>query len=214
MDNENKVYVQTDTDGGITAVNSDAFLTDITGWIQIDEGSTDRYYHAQGNYFEGELYTSDDLPRYKLVDGKAVLRSGAELEVQRSEMENGELPAIKAGKISESKALLAEFLEQHPLCYTDGKRYSVTAEKQSLLTSALARYQIAAAAGQPPALKWNATGEECTEWSFEALAALALAIAAYVEPLVAQQQALEVALNACETAKEVRAIEISYEIKA
>lgn len=125
-----------------------------------------------------------------------------------------ELPALKAYRAAESKALLAEFLEQHPLCYTDGKRYSVTAEKQSLLTSVLARYQIAVGAGQQPTLKWNATGEECTEWSFDNLAALALSIAAYVEPLVAHQQALEVAINACETAKEVKAIEISYEIKA
>lgn len=214
MDNGHKVYVKFDIDGRIIAVNSDAFLTDISGWVQIDEGSGDRYHHAQGNYFEGGLYSVDNIPRYKLVDGKAKLRSGAELEAQRSEREKEELPNIKAVKISESKTLLAEFLEQHPLYYTDGKRYSVTAEKQSLLTSALARYQIAAAAGQQPALKWNATGEECTGWSFEDLAALALAIAAYVEPLVAQQQALEVAINACKTAKEVKKIEISYEIAA
>lgn len=214
MDNEHKVYVKIDIDGRIIAVNSDAFLTDITGWVQIDEGSADRYHHAQGNYFDGELYTSDGLPRYKLVDGKAVLRSEAELEAQREEVAAGQLPEIKSARITESKTLLAQFLEQHPLYYTDGKRYSVTAEKQSLLTSALARYQIAAAAGQTATLKWNATGEECTEWRYEALAALALAIAAYVEPLVAQQQAIEVRINACETVKEVNAVEISYEIKA
>lgn len=214
MDNGHKVYVKIDIDGRIIAVNSDAFLTDISGWVQIDEGSADRYHHAQGNYFEGGLYTTDNIPRYKLIDGKAVLRSGAEIEAQRSEREKEELPNIKGVKISESKTLLAQFLERHPLCYTDGKRYSVTAEKQSLLTSALARYQIAAAAGQQPALRWNATGEECTGWSFEDLAALALAIAAYVEPLVAQQQAIEVQINACKTAKEVKKIEISYEIAA
>lgn len=122
------------------------------------------------------------------------------------------LEDYKAAKIAESKGVLAEFLEEHPLTYTDGNQYSVTAEKQSLLTSALARYQIAVAAGQTPALKWNATGQECTEWTYENLAALALSIAAYVEPLVAQQQAIEVQIRSCETIEAVKAVNISYAV--
>ncbi|WMJ83414.1 DUF4376 domain-containing protein [Oscillospiraceae bacterium LTW-04] len=120
------------------------------------------------------------------------------------------LNEIKSSKISASKTQLAEYLETHPLTYTDGKQYSVTAEKQSLLTSALARHQIATAAGVTTALKWNATGEECTVWEHAELAALALAIAAYVEPLVAQQQAAEVAISACTTVQQVEAITIAY----
>lgn len=120
------------------------------------------------------------------------------------------LAEVKAAKIAASKTQLAEYLATHPLTYTDGKQYSVTAEKQSLLTSALARYQIATAAGVQTALKWNATGEECTVWEYADLAALALAIAAYVEPLVAQQQAAEVAINACTTVDAVKAISIAY----
>ena len=120
------------------------------------------------------------------------------------------LEDYKAAKITASKARLAEYLVANPLTYSDGKRYSVTAEKQSLLTSALARYQIATAAGVETALKWNATGEECAEWEYADLAALALAIAAYVEPLVARQQAIEVAVNACADIGAVQAIEIVY----
>lgn len=120
------------------------------------------------------------------------------------------LEDYKAAKIATSKVQLATYLEAHPLTYADGKQYSVTAEKQSLLTSALARHQIATAAGVPTVLKWNATGEECTVWAYADLAALALAIAAYVEPLVAQQQAVEVAINACTTIDEVKAISIAY----
>lgn len=120
------------------------------------------------------------------------------------------LPEAKAAKIAASKTQLADYLEAHPLTYNDGKQYSVTAEKQSLLTSALARYQIATAAGVQTTLKWNATGEECTMWEYNDLAALALAIAAYVEPLVGQQQAAEVAINACRTVAEIEAIVIAY----
>lgn len=120
------------------------------------------------------------------------------------------LKDYKAAKISNSKTQLAAYLETHPLTYTDGKQYSVTAEKQSLLTSALARHQIATTAGVTTELKWNATGEECTVWEYADMAALALAIAAYVEPLVGQQQAAEVAINACTTIDEVKAIVIAY----
>lgn len=122
------------------------------------------------------------------------------------------LEDYKAAKIANSKERLATYLEEHPLTYTNGKQYSVTAEKQSLLTSALARHQIATTAGVTTELKWNATGEECTVWAYADLAALALAIAAYVEPLVGQQQAAEVAINACTTIDEVKAITIAYRV--
>ena len=38
-----KVYVKTNADGIITAVNSSAFISDSTGWTEIDEGTGDRY---------------------------------------------------------------------------------------------------------------------------------------------------------------------------
>lgn len=41
--NTHKVYAKTDKNGVITAINSSAFLTDTTGWTEIDEGEGDRY---------------------------------------------------------------------------------------------------------------------------------------------------------------------------
>ena len=114
-------------------------------------------------------------------------------------------------KISESKTALAEYLATHPLQWTDGKYYSVTTEKQALLTSNLALYQISASAGQPFKLTWNPTGDECVEWVYEELAALALAIGTYVKPFVSRQQELELAIKACTTMKELDAIEINYD---
>ena len=118
---------------------------------------------------------------------------------------------LKAAKIAESKGKLAEWLAGHPMEYTDGKQYSVTAEKQSLLNSNLASYERAQAAGADYPLKWNATGEECTAWTYEALVGLSLAIASYVAPKVAQQQAYEIDINACTTPEELDKVVISYD---
>ena len=117
----------------------------------------------------------------------------------------------KEEKISESKTALSEYLASHPIQWTDGKYYSVTSEKQALLTSNLALYQISASAGQPFKLTWNSTGDECVEWTYEELAALALAIGFYVKPFVSRQQELELAIKACRTMEELDAIEITYD---
>lgn len=125
--------------------------------------------------------------------------------------EEQSLEPIKNNKISESKTALSAYLASHPLQWSDGKYYSVTSEKQALLTSNLALYQISASAGQPFKLTWNSTGDECVEWAYEELAALALAIGTYVKPFVSHQQELEIAIKACTTMEELNAIEINYD---
>jgi hypothetical protein len=125
--------------------------------------------------------------------------------------EEQSLEPIKNNKISESKTALSAYLASHPLQWSDGKYYSVTSEKQALLTSNLALYQISASAGQPFKLTWNSTGDECVEWAYKELAALALAIGTYVKPFVSRQQELELAIKACTTMEELDAIEINYD---
>lgn len=168
-------------------------------------------YHLHGISYEDGRFTVSLLHAGALE----ILQDRVEsLERTLDERDNppipGDLDGCKVYRVGESKAALAGYLEDHPLLYVDGEHYSVTAEKQSLLTSALARHQLAAGAGLESILKWNATGQECTVWTYEALAGLALAIAAYVEPLVSRQQALEVEINGCETVEEVRAVVIDY----
>lgn len=80
------VYVRTDERDRIIEVDSDAFLNDTAGWTAIDEGLGDKYHHAQGNYFDGGLYTDDGIPRYALADGAPVLRSDEEIEADRAAM--------------------------------------------------------------------------------------------------------------------------------
>ena len=79
-----KVYVQTDEQNRILRCEG-GYTTpaDLTGWVQIDEGTGDRYNLCQSHYFDGGLYTSDGIPRYKLQDGAAVERTDAELEIDR-----------------------------------------------------------------------------------------------------------------------------------
>ncbi len=124
-----------------------------------------------------------------------------------------DIAKIKAAKVEESKLRLAEWLSENPMQYTDGKLYSVTAEKQSLLNSNLSSYERAQGANPSIKypLKWNATGEECTEWEYEDLVGLSLAIAAYVAPKVAEQQAIETAINDCSTIEELNGFVIAYE---
>ena len=63
------VYVKTNADGFITAVNSSAFLKNTDGWTKIDEGGTDRFLHAQGNYLPESILTESGAFRYKLENG-------------------------------------------------------------------------------------------------------------------------------------------------
>ena len=74
------VYVRTDDTGRITAINSDAFLPNLTGWAKIDEGYGDRHHHAQGNYLDGPLYDERGICRYKLADGAVAPRTQEEMD--------------------------------------------------------------------------------------------------------------------------------------
>lgn len=51
-----QVYIVIDGKNRIVSVDSSAFISDNTGWLQIDEGTGDRFHHAQGNYFPAPLY--------------------------------------------------------------------------------------------------------------------------------------------------------------
>ena len=77
------VYVQTDEQGRITAVNSSAFVSADWG-TEIDQGYGDQYHHAQGNYFPQPIYTEDGIPRYKLEEGKAMERTEEEIAADQA----------------------------------------------------------------------------------------------------------------------------------
>lgn len=97
---EYSVYVKTDKNNVITAINSSAFLPDTTGWMEIDEGSGDKYHHAQNNYLPAGITDENGILNYRLTDGKPELRT--------AEDKAPELARISAAQeIAELKSKLA-----------------------------------------------------------------------------------------------------------
>lgn len=82
---KSKVYIQTDAVGCITRCEG-GYTTpaDLTDWTEIDEGTGDRYNLCQSHYFEGGLYTTDGVCRYKYADNVATLRTETEIETDRA----------------------------------------------------------------------------------------------------------------------------------
>lgn len=63
-----KVFIKKDAQGRIVNIDSDAFMEGTTGWVYIDEGTGDRYHHAQNNYFPKPKYDKRGIPRYAYVE--------------------------------------------------------------------------------------------------------------------------------------------------
>ena len=163
----------------------------------------------RAGYIDGAVDVTADVPddfeplKYKYVDGAFIENPDY--------VPPDTLSPLKAVKIDESKIKLAQWLAANPMTYTDGKQYSVTEEKQSLLNSNIASYERAKALGIEYPLKWNSTGEECVEWSYTDLVALSLTIAAYVAPKVSKQQSIEISIKSCENTEDLDRIVISYD---
>lgn len=94
------VYVKVDGDGVITAVSSSAFVSG-EGWTEIDQGTGDRFHHAQGCYLECGLTDANGIYNYKLADGVPVLRSDEDKAPERARVS-------AAIEISDLKEKLAE----------------------------------------------------------------------------------------------------------
>ena len=162
------------------------------------------------NDAELEAKIIEFYPNFEFVlndDGSKIIDVVATEPVVTAE----EIEAHKTKRIQESKILLAKWLNDNPILYTDGKYYSVTEEKQALLNGNLASYERAKSMGIVYDLKWNATEQPCETWSYTDLLTLSLNIAAYVAPKVSKQQLLEVQIRNCETIDEIDAVVIDYD---
>ena len=73
------VYVKTDEKNRITDINSSAFISDISGWVEIDSGDGDRYHHAQGNYLPKPITDENGVYRFKFENGAICERSADEM---------------------------------------------------------------------------------------------------------------------------------------
>ena len=100
------VYVKIDESNRITAINSSAFLADVTGWTEIDSGYGDKYHHAQGNYLPGLLYDEHGICRYKLVNGKPIERTQDEMDADYVPPEVKPTDAERISQLESEKKLL------------------------------------------------------------------------------------------------------------
>ena len=122
-----------------------------------------------------------------------------------------DLEPIKVARIARSKTDLASYLEAHPLQWTDGEYYSITAEKQQQLTSKLFSAYVKKSSGIPYDLTWNSIGDVCKSWTIEELSPLAFAIETRVTALVSYQQHQEVAMRDAATLEALDAIVVDYD---
>lgn len=107
-ENKIKVYVKTDENNCITAINSSVFLSNTENYIKIDEGSGDKYAHAQGNYLSKSLIDSQGRYNYKYIDNKIVELTEEEKEKLFPVQQQLSKEEILEQQLLQTQAALAE----------------------------------------------------------------------------------------------------------
>ena len=121
------------------------------------------------------------------------------------------LSEAQNAKQEENNRMLEEFLDNHPITWSDGKQYGVSKEDQNEIALNLNVYQMALAAGEEnPILEWHAIHEACVPWTQENLIALSLAIRNFVYPWYTKNQEYKTAIFATTSVKEVDEIVLTY----
>ena len=72
LENKIKDYIKIDENNCVTDINSSIFISSIEGYICIDEGSGDKYSHAQGCYLKNGLIDSNGRYNYKYIDNQLI----------------------------------------------------------------------------------------------------------------------------------------------
>lgn len=103
IDNKISIYIKTNENDIVTAINSSIFISDTSGWILVDEGTGDRYAHAQNLYLEKPIADENGVYRYKLIDGKITERSAEDMAADIPEP--AETPPTNAELAKEVTAL-------------------------------------------------------------------------------------------------------------
>lgn len=197
----------------IVIMNSNSLVLDrLTIYKEIKSVSEIPDYYADA---DGNLKSVIQIV-LKEIDMASKLK---ELENKISPFANEALMSLddyKEYKIAESKILLKQYLETHPITSTahGGKEgvYSITEEKQNLMMQSYMTYQIEKSISPETAtLKWNQTGEECTEFTDEEFITLVMEIKARVYPLVSYQQYIEKQIMLASDKESIAAITYSYD---
>lgn len=125
------------------------------------------------------------------------------------------LEELKTYQIAKSKENLEVYLKENPIvssCHGNTeKQYTITKEKQSLLTQMILMCQIAIISETDYQPSWNVQGEPCTyDWTLQELQQLAFEIESVVRLVVNKQQSMEAKINAATSKDDVMAVNITF----
>ena len=83
-ENKSKVYILIDDNNRVIRIEG-GYTTpaDLTGWIEIDEGTGDKYNLCQSHYLKKGLMTNDGIYQYKYENGEVVERTQEEMDADR-----------------------------------------------------------------------------------------------------------------------------------
>lgn len=205
--NENTyiVYVKTDEQGRIRAVDSSYNNTDFTGWTQIDEGTEYKHSHAMSNYL-GSLYTDDGIPRYKLTDGAPVLRSDEEIEADRLP----DLETVRAAKIAEmSAACNAAINAGTTVQMPDGTQEAFT---YSTADQANVSEMFMACLMGAESYPYHANDEPCQSYTAAEIMAIYGTLSMYKTGQLTYHNQLKQYIGTLETVQEVQAVTYGQEL--
>lgn len=175
-------------------ISSYAVIGEVLGGIEVEEPKD--IVHFESNY-----------RAYRLAEDKKSLSfSGGKAERIEEEL----LLKAKEKKQEANNQALAKYLSANPLLWTDGIKYGVTQSDQQEIALNLTQYQLAVAAGQEAKLEWHGLKEECRSFTPQELSGLAMAITAFVYPLVRKNQGIKTAIFAAKTMAELEGIELEY----
>lgn len=165
---------------------------------------------------KGVLFLTLDKEPEPPLDGKYILcLTPNASEYYWEKVPEEDLTPLKEEKIKRSKEQLEFFLINHPL-YSKAHNqtydyYTITEDKQSLLTSEFMGYQVLKTAGVETNFTWNAQGKPCEIWTEQEGIQLIGEIRAYVKPLIEYQQKKEILIQNAQTREEIENILIDYE---
>ena len=181
--------------------------------IEPEEGHLIKHINSGHTYKKVFLSKQDSVDNYVQVVDVNYVAEVAAIDVD-DVMPDEKLPIAKKELIDLSKTLLAEFLLNNPLKSAvkngEEKFYNVTSEKQNLLYSNIATYQVSQQLGMEFPIVWNSMGEVAEPWTIEEMMRLFIEIKEYVSPIVAQQQEIEKVINNCKSIEELQKVNIKY----
>lgn len=135
-------------------------------------------------------------------------------ELLKSDVDTSLLSLIeyKQYKQELNKKILAEYLENNPILWTDGKYYGVSQEDQIEMQSDLTAYTLKQNSGHTDwKLEWHDKQKACREFTLEEFHSLLNAIIDYVYPLRRKQETYKEQIYAAKSHSELDNLVITYD---